>query len=218
MRWTLFALAMGLVCSGCNQELDPADAAQMMQPKVEVFFNYPGSSQANGTNPEADDIVVQMIDRANVTIDFAVMGFSRRSIVSALERAYHRGISLRFVGNSRHAFGTVRGYLTLDHLNVPTQNGNQNHIMHDKFFVIDSRFTITGTGNITTTGFSRNDNNWVLIDSPQVAADFTAEFEQMFAGRFGFAKKNLENGNLYQVGDSQVEFYFLHRKTPWGES
>ena len=188
MSCRLIATLLVLTHLGCAQDLDPADRAAMTTPKVEVFFNYPGSRQANGINPEADDIVVQQIDRANATIDFAVMGFSRRSIVNALERAYHRGVQMRFVGNSRHAFGTVRGYLTLDRINVPTQNGNQNHIMHDKFFVIDSRFTITGTGNITTTGFSRNDNNWVFIDSPQVAADFTAEFEQMFAGRFGLAK------------------------------
>ena len=41
--------------------------------------------------------------------------------------------------------------------------------MHNKFFVIDGRFVVTGTGNITTTGFGKNDNNWVMIDSPEVA-------------------------------------------------
>ena len=72
---------------------------------------------------------------------------------------------MRFVGNARHAFGRVRGYEVLDRINVDTQVGNQTHIMHDKFFIVDSRITVTGTGNITSTGFDRNDNNWVLIDS-----------------------------------------------------
>ena len=109
-------------------------------------------------------------------------------VIAALERAFYRGVTLRFVGNARHAFGTVGGYITLDRLNVPTQVGNQNHIMHNKFFIIDRRFVVTGTGNITTTGFGKNDNNWVLIDSPAVAEDFQAEFDQMFAGRFGYSK------------------------------
>lgn len=209
-------LILTFLIAGCGYELDPADRAESLTPKVEVFFNFPGSEQANGIDTEVDDVVVQLIDRANATVDFAVMGFSRRSIIAALERAFYRGIRLRFVGNSRHAFGTVKGYLTLDRLNIPTQVGNQNHIMHDKFFVIDSRFTITGTGNITTTGFSRNDNNWVLIDSPQVAADFTAEFEQMFEGRFGFAKQRLDNGNSYQVGDTKVEVLFSPQEDAMG--
>ncbi|MEE2757741.1 MAG: phospholipase D-like domain-containing protein, partial [Myxococcota bacterium] len=205
-----------LFCHGCGYELDQADLEASLTPKVEVYFNFPGSEQANGTDTEADDIVVQMIDRANATVDFAVMGFSRRTIISALERAFYRGVRLRFVGNARHAFGTVRGYVVLDRLNIPTQVGNQNHIMHDKFFIIDRRFTVTGTGNITSTGFSRNDNNWVLIDSPQVAADFTAEFEQMFAGRFGFAKRKIDNGNVYQVGDTKVEVLFSPQEDAMG--
>ena len=104
----------------------------------------------------------------------------------------------------------------MERLNVPMQVGNQNHIMHDKFFIIDDRFTVTGTGNITTTGFGRNDNNWVFIDSPQVAADFTAEFNQMFEGRFGFAKRNVENGNRYVVGDTTVEVLFSPQEDAMG--
>ena len=52
----------------------------MLTAKVEPHFNYPGSRQQTGKNPEADDVVVQMIDRANAKVDFAVMGFSQPTI------------------------------------------------------------------------------------------------------------------------------------------
>ncbi|MEE2788097.1 MAG: phospholipase D-like domain-containing protein [Myxococcota bacterium] len=201
-------LLLSMALCACSHDLDDKDKRQMTTPKVEVFFNFPGSRQVNGINTEADDVVVQLIDRANATIDFSVMGFSRKTIIDALDRAFLRGVQMRFVGNSRHAFGRVRGYETLDRINVDTQVGNQTHIMHDKFFIIDKRITITGTGNITSTGFNRNDNNWVLIDSPQVAADFTDEFEQMYSGRFGYSKKRINNDNQYAVGDHTVEVYF----------
>ncbi len=209
-----------LICA-CATSLDPADIEAMGEAHVEVHFNYPGDDRAAGIDTEADDIVVQLIDRANASVDFAVMGFSKKTIINALERAYHRGISLRFVGNSRHAFGRVRGYTVLDRLNVPTQVGNQNHIMHDKFFIVDDRFVVTGTGNITSTGFNHNDNNWVLIDSPWVAADFKAEFEQMFAGRFGYSKGVPEPGepgygNRYVVGDTTVEVHFSPQEDAMG--
>ena len=202
--------------SACEQDIHPNDMAAIESERVEVAFNYPGSRQVNGTDTEADDILVQLIDRANASIDFAVMGFSRHSIIDALLRAFHRGVSLRFVGNARHMFGNVRGYRELDRLNVPMQVGNQNHIMHDKFFIIDRRFVVTGTGNITSTGYGRNDNNWVLIDSPEVALDFQAEFDQMFGGRFGYAKKNLQNKNRYQVGDTNVEVHFSPQEDAMG--
>ncbi|MCA9540252.1 MAG: lamin tail domain-containing protein, partial [Myxococcales bacterium] len=170
----------------------------------------------NGINTEADDIVVQMIDRARVSVDLAVMGFSRDTVIDALLRAHDRGVRIRFVGDARHMFGDVRGYEELQRLNVPMQVGNQNHIMHNKFFVVDGRFVLTGTGNITPTGFNRNDNNFVLIDSPQVAADFTAEFEQMLSGRFGYSKRRIENGNYYTVGDADVEVHFSPQEDAMG--
>jgi phosphatidylserine/phosphatidylglycerophosphate/cardiolipin synthase-like enzyme len=208
----LYCLAMW----GCAQSISDEDWATATQAKTEVYFNYPGSRAVNGWDTEADDVLVQLIDRANASIDFSVMGFSKKTVIAALERAFYRGVSLRFVGNARHAFGTVGGYVTLDRLNVPTQVGNQNHIMHNKFFIIDRRFVVTGTGNITTTGFGKNDNNWVLIDSPDVAADFQAEFDQMFSGRFGYSKHEFVNNNTYQVGDTQVEVYFSPQEDAMG--
>ena len=212
-RLTLVAV---MTLPACAPTLDDADLAASRRPTVEAYFNYPGSRQIGGLDPEADDVLIQMIERANSTIDFAVMGFSRRPLVEALVRAHHRGVRLRFVGNARHMHGRVLGYEEMRDLEIPMQVGNQNHIMHDKFFVLDRRFVLTGTGNMTPTGFDRNDNNWVLIDSPLVAADFNEEFEQMLAGRFGYSKHRYENGNHYGVGDTGVEVYYTPQEDAAG--
>ncbi len=211
-------LLAGLVVSlpGCARELDPADARAMFLPRVTAVFNLPGSNEANGLDHNTDDILVQMIDRARATIDFSVMGFSRDTIIDALIRAHHRGVRLRFVGDAKHMFGHQRAYYEFDRLGIEMQVGNQNHIMHDKFFVVDRRYVLTGTGNITPTGFGRNDNNWVRIDSPQVAADFIAEHEQQLAGRFGYSKIPIDNGNTYQVGDTVVEVHFSPQEDAMG--
>ena len=107
-------------------------------------------------------------------------GLSKRTIVSALERAFIRGVTLRFVGDSRHG-SECAGVPHPRPVERPRSIGNQTHIMPTNSF-IDGRFVVTGTGNITTTGFGKNDVG--SLDSPEVAADFTAEFEQMFDGRF----------------------------------
>ncbi|MFW5967215.1 MAG: phospholipase D-like domain-containing protein, partial [Persicimonas sp.] len=82
--------------------------------------------------------------------------------------------------------------------------------------IIDDRFVFVGTGNITSTGFGRNNNNWVYMDSPPVAADFRDEFEQMFNGRFSAAKEPIDNGEKYQVGDTEVEVYFSPQEDAMG--
>lgn len=213
----LGGLAVALLALGaCRVDLDDADIARSREGSVIPFFNVPGTIAAQRTDNYASDILVQMIDQANASIDFAIMGFSRDEVIDALERAWHRGVELRFVGDASHLEHPSRGYRRMDELGVPMVVGNTYHIMHDKFFVIDGRYVVTGTGNITPTGFERNDNNWVLIDSPQVAADFTDEFEQMFGGLFGHAKERADNGNVYQVGDTTVEVYFSPQEDAMG--
>lgn len=219
MRAPLSLWALGVLCAaalGCTRELDEPDRRAMFVPRVMAIFNLPGSDEPGGLDYNTDDMLVQMIERTRSTIDFSVMGFSQNTIIDALIRAHHRGVRLRFVGDARHYFGHQRAYEEFDRLGIEMQVGNQNHIMHDKFFVFDSRYVLTGTGNITPTGFGRNDNNWVSIDSPQVAADFVAEFEQQLRGRFGYSKEVIDNGNTYVVGDTVVEVHFSPQEDAMG--
>ncbi|MEL6177693.1 MAG: phospholipase D-like domain-containing protein, partial [Myxococcota bacterium] len=157
LSWTLALVALALLApltiGGCQNSVDPADLEQSRQPKVRVYFNFSGSRWNNSLDPEVDDMTVQMIDRAQSTIDFAIMGFSRDEVLDALMRAWDRGVRLRFVGDARHMEGGTHGYAEVDRRNIPMIVGNQFNIMHNKFFIIDDRFVITGTGNITDTGY-----------------------------------------------------------------
>ena len=54
----------------------------------------------------------------------------------------------------------------------------------------------------------RNSNNMLRFASRQIAADYTNEFEQMFAGRFGTAKASGTPYPHVRVGQASVEVYF----------
>lgn len=216
MRLLALLIAVTCVLPSCMTELDDADILRSQTATVTPFFNIPGVLREARSANYSDDILVQMIDQSNAQIDFAIMGFTRDTVVDALVRAHHRGVALRFVGDARHLEYSRGGYHAMDALGIPMVVGNLYHIMHNKFFVIDDRYVITGTGNITSTGFERNDNNWVLMDSPQIANDFTNEFEQLLSGRFGHAKERIDDGNIYQVGDTEVEIYFSPQEDAMG--
>ena len=56
-------------------------------------------------------------------------------------------------------------------------------IMHHKFVVVDGQVVLTGSWNFTTGDTYRLNNNAVIIHSPAVAQNFSAEFEKMFVER-----------------------------------
>ena len=97
MRLFSVLCALCLLAPGCAQDLDQKIKPPCSPLKLSLISTI-RSRQQTGKNPEADDVVVQMIDRANAKVDFAVMGFSQPTIVDALERAYHRGVQLASSG------------------------------------------------------------------------------------------------------------------------
>ena len=57
---------------------------------------------------------------------------------------------------------------------------NRSALMHSKFFVFDSQAVWTGSMNITRNGMYNNNNNAIYIESPELAANYIAEFNEMF--------------------------------------
>ena len=66
---------------------------------------------------------------------------------------------------------------------VPVVFDNGSGLMHDKFCVIEGRTVWTGSVNVTANDFFRNDNHALLVVSPELAASYAAEFDEMFTRR-----------------------------------
>jgi phosphatidylserine/phosphatidylglycerophosphate/cardiolipin synthase-like enzyme len=209
--WLYGALLTVTACAPPSE----ADIAGTLGGQVDVYFNDPGTRPDNlWRRPDSLKAMVNLIHNAQTSIDFAVMGFTHPDIVKALEMAWDRGVQLRMVGDADH-WNNI-GYQKLLNRQVPMSVGNDPHIMHNKFLVVDRRFVFTGTANWSVSDMEKNSNNSLMIDHPGVAADFTAEFEQMFNGKFGWTKDRIDNGRVYQVGDTEVEVWFSPNEDTMG--
>jgi phosphatidylserine/phosphatidylglycerophosphate/cardiolipin synthase-like enzyme len=207
-------LLVFLALAACAPPSD-ADIAGTLGGQVDVYFNDPGTRPDNlWSRPDGLKAMINLIHNAQATLDFAVMGFTHRDIIDAIEMAHDRGVKVRMVGDADH-WGN-EGYRRLLNRQVPMSVGNGSHIMHDKFIVVDGRFVFMGTANWSVSDMTQNSNNMLLIDHPGVAADFTAEFEQMFNGLFGYTKQRIDNGRVYQVGDTEVEVWFSPNEDTMG--
>jgi phosphatidylserine/phosphatidylglycerophosphate/cardiolipin synthase-like enzyme len=87
--------------------------------------------------------------------------------------------------------------------------------MHHKFVVADGEVVLTGSWNFTTGDTYRLNNNAVRFAVPELAANYTAEFEKMFTQRrFGPTKpKGVPNPRI-TVGGATIETYFASEDDP----
>ena len=198
----------------CNPAPSDDDLQSTRGGRVDVYFNDPGSRRDQVWYSDAVRIMVDLIDGAQASIDFAVMGFSHPDVVDAFVRAYQRGVEIQMVGDAGHLHN--HGYQTMAAWHVPMRTGNAPHIMHDKFMIVDRRFIFASTANWTPTDLENNSNNFALIDSPAVAADFYDEHQQMWRGVYGHNKVEIDNGRSYTVGDTTVEVWFSPNEDSMG--
>lgn len=187
-----------------------ADRFSLGLSTLAAYYNDPGVDRQTGTDKKIDLKLVKLIEEAQVSVDMAVYNLSRESIIEAVTVAEARNIKVRMVGDVDEV--VTDGYRAILRTPIPFSLGNSSAIQHNKFAVIDKKFLFMGTANFTTSGFIRNNNNYLIMESKSMAKAYTDEFEQMFFGRYGSKKVPLTTNNNHRIDFTNIELYF----SPYG--
>ena len=154
-----------------------------------VLFS-PGvrGNQANGLY--ILDKLIDNIDAAGSSIHIAAFETDLSPIAGALVRAHNRGVDVRWITDDENGIGQdgEQGhgqFALMSRSGIPIHDDDRSAFMHNKFVVIDNHIVWTGSMNLTTNDFFENNNNIVVVESPELAAVFEAEFAEMWAGQFG---------------------------------
>lgn len=173
-----------------------------------LYFTRPTGSDDPATyHGGLDETLAASLATATRTVDVAVYEFNLLTIADALVAAHGRGVTVRLVADSDST--GEDGVRRVTVAGIPIVEDRRERIMHDKFIVIDSAVVWTGSMNFTTNDVYRNDNSLIQITSPRLAANYTAEFEEMFVGgQFGpTSPENTPNPKITLDG-TPIENYF----------
>ncbi|MYH07206.1 MAG: hypothetical protein F4146_01295 [Rhodothermaceae bacterium] len=248
-----YVLLIGLTIIGCGEE---KDIELLLQDPRE--FNAP----ADRCDSTLCTSLVELLNRAHSTIDFAVYGARNQTeILEALLKARDRGVTVRgymdkdvynknYYSSSEmwmHQIGSVRDDLAREQECTREYTGRPppcsrphgfkgplqclaydlgedqilvaghasrdsfpaiNDIMHNKFFVVDGERVWTGSANLSDSGTGGyNANAVVVMRSKQIAAVYTAEFEQLW-NRQGKCSKLRDGVEEFDFGLEKVSTWF----------
>ncbi len=159
---------------------------------INIYFNFPvdtsvaiPGNSADG-NVDFKEKLINRINRATYSIDFAVYSFSGMpDVASALVVAKNRGVKIRAVYDSRNTQDNIQTLVNAG-IKISKRPGTISGIMHNKFFIFDERDSIavndwlwTGSWNITNTELEWK-NNVVEINDPTITKAYETEFEEMW--------------------------------------
>ena len=154
-----------------------------------------------------DEPLVEAIEQAQLSVDFAAYDFSLWSVRDALLNAHERGLAVRVVIERDYA--DREEVQQLIGAGIPVMlDTRDDGWMHNKFVILDRQGVWTGSMNFTLNGAYRNDENLIWIGSLEVASAYLAEFEEMFEGGLFGADSPPGEGKSFTVGNTPVEVWF----------
>lgn len=173
----------------------------------QMYFTDPSNPASRQISGGIDGPLVAAIDAARLSVHAAMYSLTLNSVRNALIRAHRRGIDVRVVMESDNL--SDDDPQALAHAGIPILGDRQEGLMHDKFMIIDNTYVWTGSMNFTNSGAYEDNNSLIQIRSDQIAADYEAEFKQMFVGDlFGPAKKPVSPTPSVTIGGTTLEVYF----------
>jgi phosphatidylserine/phosphatidylglycerophosphate/cardiolipin synthase-like enzyme len=154
-----------------------------------------------------DETIAADLLQAQNTVDVAAYDFEAQPIIDALIELHGRGVQVRVVTDTDNA--DLPTIAELRDNDIEVVEDDRSGIMHEKFIVIDGRYLWVGAMNFAGRDVYCHNNNTVRFDAPQLAANYTAEMEEMFVdGSFGpTSPDNTPNPQL-TINGVEIENYF----------
>lgn len=138
--------------------------------RVGVYFTPSGAPQK---------IVLNAIQQAQRTIQIAMFAFTDDLLMKALAEARARGVQIEAVWDYRNwerfEDSEIDDALSLGIGVIDALPG----LVHHKFAIFDGQTVITGSTNWSDSGFFRNDENLLVIESAAIAAQFAQHFNAL---------------------------------------
>src|SRR5215211_7718371 len=180
----------------------------------EVYFTDP----VNNNNPanwqgSIEGRLIEKINAAKSSIHIASFEFDLTPVAEALIAAKQRGVDVRWVTDDENGLEADEEpghgqFAMLQDAGIEVRSDTRSALMHNKFWIFDGQIVWTGSTNITENGIFKQDNNTIVIQSPELAAIYEDEFQEMWNGEFGPKSPSQIEQQTININGSSVQVVF----------
>jgi phosphatidylserine/phosphatidylglycerophosphate/cardiolipin synthase-like enzyme len=180
----------------------------------QVYFTDPLTiNDPNNYAASIEGKLIEQINAAHSSIHIASFEFDLKPVAEALIAARQRGVDVRWVTDNEYGLvaDTEPGhgqFAMLQNAGIEVRADNRTALMHNKFWIFDGKILWTGSTNITKNGIFIQDNNAIVFSSPELAAIYEREFEEMWNGQFGPKSPSQLNEQSLTLNGTPIQVIF----------
>lgn len=203
-----------VVPSGTPVILEPA-SVPLAGGWWDVYFTDPVNLRdPNVVAGSVEEKLIRFIDSARASIHIASFEFDLTNVADALIAAKARGVDVRWVTDDEHGLGADDDlghgqFAMLEAAGIEVRDDlGRTAFMHNKFWIFDRQVVWTGSTNITRNGVYDQNNNVIVIHSPELAEVYEREFDEMWNGQFGARSPSTLADQSLVVNGTQILVIF----------
>ena len=164
-----------------------------------------------GPSPTMEKAVLAFIRSAERTLDACLFDLDMPSFADEFLAASRRGVKVRVAldrDNAEKAYAISDQLQAMERAKILTLVHNRSGLMHNKFMVADGGRVWTGSYNLTRNGTLFNDNHAIVLESAELAENYTAEWEEIAEGRHGKRFSLPTPHPEVKIGNTRIQNYF----------
>ena len=164
-----------------------------------------------GPSPTMEQAVLAFIAAASKTLDVCLYDLNLPEFAQAFLAAHERGVKVRVIvarDNAARAYDVAEELQQMEKKGILTLAHNRSGLMHNKFMVADKRYVWTGSYNLTRNCSRFNDNHAIVLESRELAENYTLEWQEIFEKRHGKRFAYPTPHPHVNIGDVVVHNYF----------
>jgi phosphatidylserine/phosphatidylglycerophosphate/cardiolipin synthase-like enzyme len=137
---------------------------------IETFFESEGNVRER---------IIELINEAETSIYFMAFVFTDDDIASAIIAQHRAGLDVAGVIEARNIDGSGSDYATMTRAGVELLEDGNPYILHHKVIILDGETVVMGSYNFSASAANKNDENVLIIHSPEIAATYLEEFDRV---------------------------------------
>ncbi|MBI4674584.1 MAG: phospholipase [Chloroflexi bacterium] len=157
-----------------------APGKEVPQPRVTLAN---GVTLENYFSPTggAAKAILDKLKSAQKSIRITAFTFTDTAMADVLKAQAKAKVNVQGVFETRNNGASGAEFPGLKRAKLEVLEDGNCYILHSKTMVIDDRYVVTGSYNFTANADKSNDENLLIIDDPELAQEYTTEFNRIYA-------------------------------------
>jgi phosphatidylserine/phosphatidylglycerophosphate/cardiolipin synthase-like enzyme len=162
-----------------DRQFGPRSPAET--PHVEVEIGETLVETYFSPEDDAQDRIVELLEGAENNIRFLAFVFTDNEMTQVLSQQHEAGVTVQGIVESRNVNDPGSDVDILQMVGIDVRLDGNPYNMHHKVMIIDDAIVITGSYNFSRSAADYNDENVLILHSPEIAAHYLDEFERLYS-------------------------------------